>query len=68
MKKKKKPKTYKDNKGEYTKQEYFVRGKQKFTKVYLIDGIPADEFYNHNADPVTLTQDGDYEMLDEIKF
>jgi hypothetical protein len=52
-KKKNKPKVYKDNKGEYIKQWYFLRGKQKFMKIYVVDGIPADEFYERNADPIT---------------
>jgi hypothetical protein len=62
-KKKNKQKIYKDNKGEYIKEWYFVRGKQKFMKIYVIDGIPADEFYEKNADPITLLQDGYYELL-----
>lgn len=67
-KNKKKPKLYKDKNGEYIKQWYFVRGKQKFIKIYIIDGIPADEFYLQNADPITLLQDGHYELLDQINF
>ncbi len=62
---KKKPKIYKDKNGKYIKQWYFVRGKQKFMKIYVIDGIPADEFYQQNADPITLLQNGDYEILHE---
>jgi hypothetical protein len=68
MKKKNKPKIYKDNKGEYIKQWYFVRGKQKFMKIYVIDGIPADEFYEQNADPIILLQDGQYELLHERRY
>lgn len=67
MKIKKKPKIYKDKKGEYIKQQYFVRGKQKFLRVYVIDGIPADEFYARNADPITLMQNGDYELLEQYR-
>ena len=65
MKTKKKPKIFKDKNGEYIKQWYFVSGKQKFMKIYVIDGIPADEFYEKNADPITLLQNGDYELLHE---
>lgn len=68
MKRKKKPKVYIDNKGEYIKQEYFIKGKQKFIKIYMIDGIPAEEFYEQNADPITLLQNGDYEILHERGF
>ena len=67
-KKKNKPKIYKDNKGEYIKQWYFVRGKQKCMKIYVIDGIPADEFYERTADPITLLQEGYYELLDQHKY
>lgn len=65
MKTKKKPKIYRDKKGEFIKQQYFVGGKQKFMKVYVINGIPAQEFYRQNADPLTLFQNCDYEMLHE---
>lgn len=68
MKKRKKSKIFKDQKGEYIKQWYFVRGKQKFMKIYVIDGIPADEFYEQNADPITLLQNGDYELLHQRGF
>jgi len=67
-KRKKKHRIYKDKNGEYIKQWYFVRGKQKYTKIYIIDGIPADEFYFRNADPITLLQDGYYEILNQIEF
>lgn len=67
-KKKNKPKVYKDKKGEYIKQWYFIRRKQKYYKIYMVDGIPADEFYEQNADPITLFQDGHYELLDQIEF
>ena len=65
MKSRKKPRIYKDKKGQYTKQWYVVRGKQKFMKIYVNDGIPSQEFYEQNADPITLLQNGDYELLHE---
>jgi hypothetical protein len=68
MKRKKKPKIFKDKKGEYIKQEFFSRGKQKFQRIYVIDGIPADEFYEQNAVPITLLQNGDYELLDKSGY
>ncbi|TAJ01006.1 hypothetical protein DMA11_24820, partial [Marinilabiliaceae bacterium JC017] len=50
MKKKKKSNIHKDKRGrEYIKESYFVRGKMKFRKVYVIDGIPVEEFYEKNA-------------------
>ncbi|HBM14953.1 MAG TPA: hypothetical protein DD381_01165 [Lentisphaeria bacterium] len=65
MKTKRKPKIRKDKKGEYILEKYFIRGKQKFRRIYVVDGIPADEFYLNNADPITLLQDGEYELLFE---
>lgn len=65
---KKKPRIYKDKKGEYIKQWFFYRGKQKFIKIYMIDGIPAYEFYERNSDPITLFQNGYYELLGQHKY
>ncbi len=65
MKKKTKQKLFKDKRGEYIKKSYFLKGKQKFMKIYVIDGIPADEFHQQNADPITLFRNGDYELLHE---
>jgi len=45
--------------------QVFINGKRKFIrKPPMIDGIPADEFYARNADSITLTQDGDYHLLE----
>jgi len=68
MKKKNNPKIRKDKNGEFIYDTYFIRGKMKKQKIYLIDGMPADEFYRQNADPITLLQDGDYELLHEHGF
>lgn len=68
MKKNKKKKIRRDDKGEYVLQTYFVGGKMKHEKVYLIEGLSAEEFYRKNADPVTLMQNGDYDLLDEYLF
>lgn len=47
---KKKRKIYRDKKGrEYIKESYFVGGKMKFRRIFDIDGIPEDEFYERNA-------------------
>jgi hypothetical protein len=64
-KRKEKPKIRRDSKGEYFFQSYFGRGKQRYERIYVVDGIPADEFYRRNADPITLLQNGDYELLHE---
>ena len=65
---KKEPKIRKDNKGEFTYQTYFIRGKMKKQKIYMVNGIPADEFYRQNADPITLLQNGDCELLYELEM
>lgn len=66
--KNKKKKIRRDEKGEYILQQYFVRGKMKHEKIYVIDGIPVDEFYRQNTDPITLLQNGDYDILNERGF
>ena len=68
MKQKRKHKIRKDHKGKYILRKYFVSGKMKLEKIYIIDGIPADEYYQINADPITLLQNGDYEMLNEKEY
>ena len=37
----------------------------KKKKIYVVDGIPAEESYRQNADSITLFQNGDYELLHE---
>ena len=64
MKNKKKRKIHKDKKGrEFIKETYFVGGKMKFHRVYVIDGIPADEFYEKNATDYDFYLNGDYELM-----
>ena len=58
----------KDGKGEFIYRHSFLNGKQKLTKVYLVDGIPSDEiklydFYLENADDITLLKEGEHEEL-----
>lgn len=66
--KKKKPKIRTDNKGQYILQQYFVGGKMKHERIYVIDSIPVDVYYNQNADSIVLLQNGDYEVLHEDGF
>lgn len=48
--KKTKRKIHTDAKGrEYIKESYFAGGKRKVRKVFVIDGLPTDEFYKQNA-------------------
>ncbi len=65
MKRKNKSKIHKDHKGEFIYETYFIRGKIKRQKIYVVDGVSTEEFYRQNADPVTLFQNGDYELLYE---
>ncbi len=66
--KKKKYRIRKDDKGEYIYRQHFFHGKQKLTRVYLINGIPSDEIehrqiYLDNADMITLLQDGEHDEI-----
>lgn len=65
MKRKKKPKIFKGKRGEYIKEWYFVNGKQKYRRVYVVEGIPAGEYYERNAALVNLWRDEKYELLIE---
>ncbi len=61
---KKKRKVHKDKRGrEFIKQSYFVGGKQKFRRIYLIDGIPEEEFYEQNATDIDHLINGDYWLI-----
>lgn len=64
MKNKKKRKIHQDKNGrEFVKQSYFVGGKMKSRRIYVIDGIPADEFYKKNATDLDFFLNGDYELM-----
>lgn len=64
MKNKRKKKIHKDKHGrEFIKETYFVGGKMKFHRIYVIDGIPADEFYEKNATDMDFYLNGDYELM-----
>lgn len=57
------------NHGEYIYRQYFLNGKQKMRKVYLVNGIPVDEIEAHEsylkmADDISLLKDGEYIELD----
>ena len=63
---KKKKKIHKDKKGrEFIKESYFVGGKMKFRRIYVIDGIPADEFYEKNATDLDFYMNGDYHLMSD---
>lgn len=62
---KKKKKIYRDKKGrEFIKEPYFVDGKMKIRRVYVIDGIPVDEFYRQNATDMDFFMNDDYELME----
>lgn len=64
MKNKGKKKIHKDRNGrEFIKESYVVGGKMKFHRVYVIDGIPAEEFYKKNATDLDFYLNGDYELI-----
>ena len=66
MKKKKKKKIHKDKNGrEFIKESYFVGGKMKIHRIYVIDGIPADKFYEKNATDLDFYMNGDYHLMSE---
>jgi putative NIF3 family GTP cyclohydrolase 1 type 2 len=68
MKNKRKKKIHRDKNGrEFIKETYFVGGKMKFHRVYVIDGIPADEFYEKNATDLDFYLNGDYELMSSEK-
>jgi len=61
---KKKKKIHKDKNGrEFIKESYFIGGKMKFHRIYVIDGIPSDEFYEKNATDLDFYLNGDYELM-----
>ncbi len=64
-KKQKKPKKiHRDNRGrEFIKETFFIGGKMKVRKIYVIDGIPADEYYLQNATDMDFYMNGDYELM-----
>jgi hypothetical protein len=64
VKNKREKKIHRDKNGrEFIKETYFVGGKMKFRRIYVIDGIPADEFYKKNATDLDFYLNGDYELM-----
>ena len=68
MKNKRKKKIYITKNGrEFIKKTYFVGGKMKHDRIYLIDGIPENEFYEKNATDLDFYLNGDYELMSSEK-
>ncbi|HAM99924.1 MAG TPA: hypothetical protein DCQ26_15080 [Marinilabiliales bacterium] len=64
MKNKRKKKNHRDKNGrEFIKETYLIGGKMKFRRIYVIDGIPVDEFYEKNATDLDFYLNGDYELM-----
>jgi hypothetical protein len=60
----KKKKIHRDKNGrEFINETYFVGGKMKSHRIYIIDGIPVDEFYAKNATDLDFYLNGDYELM-----
>jgi len=61
---KKKKKIHRDKNGrEFIKESYFVGGKMKISRIYVIDRIPEQEFYEQNATDMDFYINGDYELI-----
>ena len=57
-------KIHTDQRGrEFIKETYFIGGKMKVRKVYMIDGIPEEEFYERNATDIEHKINGDYWLI-----
>lgn len=68
MKNKCEKRNYRDKNGrEFIKESYFFGGKMKFRKVYVINGIPADEYYEKNAPDMDFYLNGDYDLMNSEK-
>ena len=64
----KKRKIHTDRKGrDYIKESYFVGGKMKSRRIYVIDGIPEDEFYEKNATDIDHLKNGEYWLISSEK-
>ncbi len=64
----KKRKIHTDRKGrDYIKESYFVGGKMKSRRIYVIDGIPEDEFYKKNATDIDHLRNGEYWLISSEK-
>lgn len=59
MKKKRKVHTDKNGR-DYIKESYFVGGKIKFRRIYVIDGMTAEEFYEKNVSDIDHLINGEY--------
>jgi hypothetical protein len=64
VKNKRKENIFSDKSGrEFIKETYFVGGKMKFRRIYVIDGISADEFYEKNATELDFYLNRDHELI-----
>jgi len=58
---KKKRRIHKDKNGrDFIKESYFVGGKMKIKRAYMIDGVPNEDFYEQNASDIDHLLSGEY--------
>lgn len=58
---KKKRRIHIDKNGrDFIKESYFVGGKMKIKRVYMIDGVPDEDFYEQNASDIDHLLNGEY--------
>jgi hypothetical protein len=48
---------------EFIKEIYFIGGKMKFRRIYVIDGMPENEFYEKNATDLDFYLNEDYQLM-----
>ncbi len=59
-----KKKIHRDKNGrEFIQESCFVGGKMKFRKIYVIEGISANEFYEKNATELDFYMNEDHELM-----
>jgi putative NIF3 family GTP cyclohydrolase 1 type 2 len=64
VKNKREKKIHRDKNGrEFIKEAYFVGGKIKIDRIYIIEGLPAEEFYEKNATDLDFFMNGDHELM-----
>jgi len=64
VKNKRKKKIYRDKNGrEFIKNTYFVGGKMKHDRIYVVEVIPVNEFYEKNATDLDFYMNGDYHLM-----
>ena len=59
---------HRDKKGRaYIKEPYFIGGKMKFRRIYVIDGIPGDEFSKKNSTDLDFFMNEEFWLINSEK-